>query len=122
MKKPNESQVITALGALSQQTRLRIVRYLVERGARGASAGELAKAMDAAPSRLSFHLTNLTHSGLISSRRQSRHIIYQINYNALGGLMAYLLTDCCKGHPDIIAHCDVTCAGTGGMTGAKDCC
>ncbi|MEE9347138.1 MAG: metalloregulator ArsR/SmtB family transcription factor [Robiginitomaculum sp.] len=118
MKKPNESQVITALGSLSQQTRLRIVRYLVEKGESGASAGALAKAMDAAPSRLSFHLTNLTHSGLITSRRQSRHIIYQIDFNALGALMAYLLTDCCKGHPDIVAHCDM--AGDG--TGAKDCC
>jgi DNA-binding transcriptional ArsR family regulator len=107
MKNLSESQVITALGALSQQTRLRIVRYLVEKGASGASAGDIAEAMDAAPSRLSFHLTNLAHSGLITSRRQSRHIIYKIDFTALGSLMRYLLTDCCKGHPDVIACCDV---------------
>mgnify|MGYP000710297012 CR=1 FL=1 len=42
----DESQVIKALAALSQETRLRILRFLVVRGHGGAAAGEIAEATD----------------------------------------------------------------------------
>ena len=37
----NEKNVLEMLGALSQETRLRIVRYLVAQGEEGASAGDV---------------------------------------------------------------------------------
>ena len=43
------------------------------------------------------------HSGLIDARRQSRMIIYTANYEALGGLVRFLMEDCCSGHPEICA-------------------
>lgn len=100
-----ESQALGILGALSHETRLRIVRYLVRRGADGASAGDIAEQVGAASSRASFHLANLEHAGVIMSERHSRSIIYRANFTDLGGLISFLLEDCCGGHPDIVACC-----------------
>lgn len=102
-----EHQALDMLGALSQETRLRIVRYLVKCGSEGASAGEVGKRVDASSSRASFHLSALEHAGVISSERQSRHIIYRADFRNLGGLMSFLLNDCCSSHPDIRACCGI---------------
>jgi ArsR family transcriptional regulator, arsenate/arsenite/antimonite-responsive transcriptional repressor len=100
-----EKQALDMLGALSQETRLRAVRYLVQCGAEGASAGEVGKQVDAISSRASFHLSALEHAGVISSERQSRRIIYRANLERLGELISFLLNDCCANHPDILACC-----------------
>ena len=101
----DESQAISALGALAQETRLRIIRFLIEVGPDGAPAGDIGKSLGASSSRLSFHLSNLENAGLILSRRDSRRIIYTVDFEQVGGLMDYLLTDCCKDHPAILACC-----------------
>ena len=98
-------QALPMFAALSQETRLMIVRYLVEAGEDGASAGEIGARVDASSSRASFHLSNLEHAGLVTSERQSRNIIYRANLGNLGGLVSFLLNDCCNGHPDILACC-----------------
>ena len=100
-----EKQALDMLGALSQQTRLRIVRYLVQRGANGASAGDVGEQVEATSSRASFHLSALEHAGVISSERQSRNIIYRANFGNIGNLISFLLNDCCDNHPDIWACC-----------------
>lgn len=100
-----EKQALGMLGALSQETRLRVVRYLVQCDAEGASAGDIGKEVDATSSRASFHLSTLEQAGLITSERQSRRIIYRANFDNLGGLMTFLLNDCCGSHPDIRACC-----------------
>lgn len=48
----NESQALSALAALSQETRLRIVRRLVQAGTEGMSAGDIAEAMSVSPSNM----------------------------------------------------------------------
>ena len=93
------------LGALSQDTRLRIVRYLVKCGAEGASAGEIGEQVQAASSRASFHLSALEQAGVISSERQSRKIIYRAEMQNLGNLMSFLLNDCCNNDPEIWDCC-----------------
>lgn len=100
-----EQQALGMLGALSQETRLRIVRYLVRCGTEGASAGEISSEVDAISSRASFHLSALERAGVISSERQSRKIIYRANLANLGNLISFLLNDCCHNHPDIMACC-----------------
>ncbi|MEM7069647.1 MAG: metalloregulator ArsR/SmtB family transcription factor [Pseudomonadota bacterium] len=104
----NERNAVAMLGALSQETRLQTIRYLVERGDDGASAGEIAEKVGASSSRASFHLSALEHAGLISSQRQSRRIIYRAEFEKLGGLISFLLNDCCKSHPDIRQCCDLS--------------
>ena len=101
----NEAQAIDALGALAQETRLRIVRYLVGCGDEGASAGAIGKVVDATSSRASFHLSALEKTGVITSERRSRSVIYRAELDRLGALLSFLLSDCCGAHPDIRAWC-----------------
>ena len=67
--------------ALSDRTRLSILQRL--------RAGErcvcdLTDALDAAQSRLSFHLKVLKDAGLVSDRREGRWTYYTLNADALG--------------------------------------
>ena len=100
-----EAQAIEVLSALSQETRLRIVRYLVSCGDSGAAAGEIAEHVDTGASNASFHLSALEHAGVLTSERQSRKIIYRADFEMLGGLISFLLNDCCGNNPDIRACC-----------------
>jgi ArsR family transcriptional regulator len=99
----NETQALDALAALSQETRLRIVRLLVTAGPEGMPAGSIGDALGATSSRLSFHLTHLEHAGLIQSRREGRSIRYTAAYAALSGLIGFLMRDCCQGRPEVCA-------------------
>lgn len=100
----NEPEALAAFAALSQDTRLRVVRLLVQAGPDGMAAGAIGEALGgASTSRLSFHLTHLEHAGLIQSRREGRFIIYSAVYRALAGLVGFLMKDCCQGHPEICA-------------------
>lgn len=103
----DENNALDMLSALSQETRLRVIRYLVQCGAGGAPAGEVGMQVEASSSRISFHLSALEHAGLITSERRSRHIFYRANYETLGGLVSFLLNDCCGNHPDIRACCNL---------------
>lgn len=97
----NERQALGAFAALSQETRLRVVRMLVTAGPDGMAAGAIAEAIGISTSNLSFHLKELEHAGLLSSRRQSRSIIYNAAYPALSAMVEFLLRDCCQGHPEV---------------------
>ena len=94
----NEPDALKAFAALSNESRLRLVRVLVEAGAQGLSAGDVAERIDAAPSRASFHLTALSEAGLVRSERESRSIRYFVRFDAMGALVQYLLEDCCGGN------------------------
>lgn len=96
-----EKQALNAFGALSQETRLRIVKSLVTAGPEGMSAGTLGEEMDASSSRMSFHLSHLEGAGLIESRREGRSIIYSAKFAALSSLIQFLMRDCCQGHPEV---------------------
>jgi ArsR family transcriptional regulator, arsenate/arsenite/antimonite-responsive transcriptional repressor len=99
----NEQRALEAFAALSQETRLRIVRLLVKAGTTGLPAGVIGEAMDASSSRISFHLSHLEQAGLVQSRREGRSIIYSAAYSALSGLIDFLMRDCCQGHPEVCA-------------------
>ena len=100
-----ESQVLSVLAALAQETRLRILRELVKAGDAGLAAGHIGAALGASSSRLSFHLAALERAGVIRSERVSRQIIYRVDFSAMGALLKYLLKDCCGNHPAVAACC-----------------
>ena len=66
--------------ALSDQTRLSILARL-RFGER--CVCELTDALDAAQSRLSFHLKVLKDAGLVTDRREGRWMYYTLNTDAL---------------------------------------
>jgi DNA-binding transcriptional ArsR family regulator len=102
----NRRQAASAFAALSQDTRLAIVRLLVKAGPGGMAAGDIADEVGVSASNLSFHLKELTHAGLVSARREARSIIYGAEYGALRGLIGFLMKDCCAGRPEICAPID----------------
>ena len=92
-------EAVAALTALAQQTRLTAYRLLVEAGPEGLYAGELAEALDVAPPALSFHLKELSHAGLVSSRQEGRFIYYMTDFEQMAALMTFLTQNCCHGMP-----------------------
>ncbi|AOJ08957.1 ArsR/SmtB family transcription factor [Burkholderia mayonis] len=90
---------IRALGALAHESRLAIFRLLVVTGADGLPAGEIAQRLELAPSRLSFHLKDLSHAELVKSRQEGRFVIYTANFDAMNGLIGFLTENCCAGAP-----------------------
>jgi len=66
--------------ALSDETRLEIVG-LLSHGER--CVCELQGVLDAAQSRLSFHLKTLKDAGLVTDRREGRWVYYSLNNDAM---------------------------------------
>jgi ArsR family transcriptional regulator, arsenate/arsenite/antimonite-responsive transcriptional repressor len=73
-------RAVTLFHALSDATRLAILRML---GAGELCVCELQSELDAAQSRLSFHLRVLKDAGLVSDRREGRWSYYRIVPDAL---------------------------------------
>ena len=97
---------LLTLESLSSGIRLDIFRLLVRQGPEGLVAGEMATALELAPSNLSFHLKALTQSGLLSVEQEGRFQRYRANMALMVDLIAYLTAECCAGHPE-------QCAGVG---------
>lgn len=100
-----EDSALAAFAALSNATRLRMLKCLVNAGGTGMLAGEVAKAVNASPSRASFHLAAMAETGLVTSKRVSRHITYQVDFAAVGELVRYLLSDCCQNNEVVLSCC-----------------
>jgi ArsR family transcriptional regulator, arsenate/arsenite/antimonite-responsive transcriptional repressor len=92
-------EALAALGALAQETRLAAYRLLVEAGPEGLPAGRIAGLLAVAPAALSFHLKEMSHAGLVSSRQQGRFIYYAADFEQMAALMTFLTQNCCKGMP-----------------------
>ena len=108
----DQPRALAALSALANATRLELVRMLVA----GLAASDIAARLVLSPSRLSFHLAALEQAGLVTSRRASRNIFYAADTRGLGGVIGYLLEDCCAGHPEVCA----CCAPTARVTPARE--
>ena len=91
----NAEQVVQALAALAHEHRLRTYRLLVEAGPDGLNAGAIAEHLDMAPSSLTFHVQNLHRAGLITQRRDSRQLIYAVDFEAMNALVGFLTENCC---------------------------
>jgi DNA-binding transcriptional ArsR family regulator len=92
---------LAALAALGQPTRLEIFRLLMRREPRGVPAGAIAEAIGCPHNTLSSHLSILARSGLVRGTRDGRSIVYRANIEGIRALVAFLITDCCDGHPEV---------------------
>jgi ArsR family transcriptional regulator len=91
--------IIAALSALAQESRLAIHRLLVEAGPYGMAASRIAEQLGIPPSSLSFHLKELNQAGLITARQDGRFIWYAADFAAMNALVSYLTENCCGGNP-----------------------
>ena len=94
---------VGALEALAHETRLSVFRLLVQAGPAGLTAGAIAEHLDARQNTMSSHLAKLHRARIVSSERDGRHIIYRADFDALGGLIVYLMEDCCGSSAQICA-------------------
>ena len=90
-----------ALGALAQDTRLTVFRLLVQAGPKGLAAGAIAAELGVPANTLSAHLNVLRQAELLHSRRESRSIIYSVDFDSVRVLLQFLLQDCCRGSPQV---------------------
>lgn len=94
-------QAIASFSALSQKTRLDVFRLLIKAGSNGLLAGELGEQLDVRQNTMSANLTVLLNAGLVRNERQGRTIRYFAELDAMRGLLAFLLEDCCGGRPEL---------------------
>lgn len=84
------------LSALGHPVRLKILRFVVQAGREGASAGDIQDHVDLPASTLSHHLKRLVDAGLFATRLDGNFHYYAARYESLRGLTDYLWEDCCK--------------------------
>jgi DNA-binding transcriptional ArsR family regulator len=89
------TEAVATLAALAQETRLSVFRLLVEQGAAGLAAGEIAERIGIAPAALSFHLKELAHARLVKSRQDGRYVFYSADFATMNRLLAFLTENCC---------------------------
>lgn len=104
-----EADVVKALGALAQETRLRIFRLLVVTGPEGLTPGHLSEQLATSPTALSFHLKELSHAGLIAAERDGRNLIYRASIPQMNKLLGFLTAHCCQGQACLSSPARLEC-------------
>ena len=90
-------EVIANLAALAHPLRLQVFRALVVSGEPGLTPGVMQEALQVPAASLSFHLKELTDSGLVTQLRNGRHLIYRADYQRMNAVLGYLTENCCEG-------------------------
>lgn len=90
--------MISALAALAQESRLAVFRLLVQVGPEGMAASRIGEQLSISPSSMSFHLKELSHAQLVRSRHEGRFVIYSANFETMNGLVGFLTENCCGGN------------------------
>jgi len=106
--------VIAALAALAQESRLAVFRALVQAGPQGMAATRISEHIGIPPSSLSFHLKEMSHADLVNSRQEGRFVIYSANFSTMNGLIGFLTENCCGGNP-CTPVCTPECLSTEGV-------
>lgn len=83
------------LAAMGAEPRLRIIRLLLSAHPDGIVAGEIQEELGIPASTLSHHLEKLRHEGLVAVRRESTHLWYSADTEALRELLGFLYAECC---------------------------
>ena len=86
---------VTALNALSHESRLAAFRRLVQAGPEGLPVGELREHLGLPPATLSAHLNVLRAAGLAVDERQGRSIRVRADFAHMNSLISYLTENCC---------------------------
>lgn len=92
----DDDDVVTALSALAQGSRLKVFRLLVTAGPAGMAAGAIARELGITANTLSFHLSHLKGAGLVAVRRAGRSLVYAADYARMNAVLDHLTRECCS--------------------------
>ena len=91
----DKHKAVEVFEALSNESRLEAFRLLVKAGPEGLPAGTVAEQLGVVQNTMSSHLHKLLRAGVLCSERQSRHIIYSVDFDTVRELIVFLMEDCC---------------------------
>jgi DNA-binding transcriptional ArsR family regulator len=94
------NEATEAFSSLSQETRLKVFRLLLEYGRDGTVPSRIAEELDIPANTLSFHLSHMSRAGLVTSKKEGRSITYFANTDLIEELIGYLQTNCCAREKD----------------------
>jgi len=94
---PNDTIAADILGALGNETRLRVFRLLVRAGHDGLNIGQIQDHLGTAPSTLAHHIQTLVHAGLVTQDKRGREVLCTASFDTMNNIVAYLTDECCKG-------------------------
>ena len=101
----DNATAVSALSALSHDSRLAAFRQLVQAGVSGLAVGELREHLDLPPATLTAHLNVLRAAGLVDDEREGRVIRIRANYARMNALIGYLTENCCAGSRSCESEC-----------------
>ena len=87
---------LEAFSSLSQETRLRVFKLLIEYGKDGLIPGKIAALLKIPANTLSFHLSHMSKAKLVSSKKDGRSMNYYANTDLIEDLIGYLQENCCE--------------------------
>lgn len=90
MTETQAQKQVPVLAALAQVTRLQILDCVAGAGPEGVAAGEIARVLRCPASTLSFHLKELSRTGVLEPRPSGRFILYSLRRPALASLAGYI--------------------------------
>lgn len=88
---------LSALSALSNESRLRAFRLLVKAGHDGMTVGEIRSRLRIPAATLSSHLNVLRQAKLVHDVRDGRNIHVIANFERMDALLGFLTENCCGG-------------------------
>ena len=88
---------VTAFAALAQESRLAVLRLLIQNGPEGLTPGVIGEQLELPAPTLSFHLKTLAQAGLVNSTQEGRFVRYRAAMPAVNALIAFLTENCCQG-------------------------
>jgi ArsR family transcriptional regulator len=92
---------LEAFASLSQETRLKVFRLVLEYGADGTIPGRIAEELTIPDNTLSFHLSHMTKAGLVTSKKNGRSVTYFANTDLVENLIGFLEDNCCIREKDL---------------------
>ncbi|MEX3008713.1 ArsR/SmtB family transcription factor [Hoeflea sp. TYP-13] len=97
----DKKNALGAFAALSQETRLDVLRLLIKAGENGMLSGEIGAELEVRQNTMSTNLSILLNAGLIRNKRQGRSVRYYADIEGIRGLLGFLMDDCCGGRPEL---------------------
>ena len=91
-----ENQITAIFDALSQTTRLRVFKLLIDNSINGICPCNIAEKLKIPRNTLSFHLSLLTKVGLCEYKKAGKTLIYKPKCEAIKQISCYLLENCCS--------------------------